>query len=72
MTPYEEYVSAFEKGFQGGRRDRYRQYEREVEAARLAEQARCIKICSDFIAATKCYEARRAFQQVIDAMEMMK
>lgn len=38
-------VAAFERGFQGGRRDRYKQYERDTAEAGAAERERCAKVC---------------------------
>lgn len=40
-------VAAFERGFQGGRRDRYKQYERDAAEAVAAERERCARIVED-------------------------
>lgn len=39
--------AAFERGFQGGRRDRYKQYERDTAKAVAAERERCAKLCEE-------------------------
>jgi len=44
---YANEVAAFERGFQGGRRDRYKQYERDTAEAVAAERERCAGIIED-------------------------